>query len=211
MVGERIAAAVRERLSARVELCFADVREPSPATVLAALPGPVVLVPMFLAVGYHVRVDVPEQVRATGRSDVRIAQTFGPDPALVTAAADRLRSAGHRPGDAVVLAVAGSSDPAAWTDTTHAAHGLARRLGTPVTAATIAAGGPRIADEVARLRAAGAERVAVASWLLAPGLFQQRLVESGADVVADPIADHPAVADLVVARYQAALAHARTA
>jgi sirohydrochlorin ferrochelatase len=68
-------------------------------------------------------------------------------------------------------------------------------------------GGPRVPDAVARLRADGAERVAVASWLLAPGLFQRALVASGADVVAEPLATHDAVARLVVARYTAALAN----
>jgi hypothetical protein len=49
-------------------------------------------------------------------------------------------------------------------------------------------------------------RVAVASWLLAPGLFQRALAESGADVVAEPLAAHAAVAELAVARYTAVLA-----
>jgi sirohydrochlorin ferrochelatase len=61
---------------------------------------------------------------------------------------------------------------------------------------------------VARLRAEGARRVAVASWLLAPGLFHRALGESGADVVAEPLSTHEAVAELVVARYTAALAAA---
>jgi sirohydrochlorin ferrochelatase len=66
-----------------------------------------------------------------------------------------------------------------------------------------------VADAVAALRRDGAERVAVASWLLAPGLFQRRLDESGADVVAGPLSDHPAVVELVVRRYRAALSGAR--
>jgi sirohydrochlorin ferrochelatase len=46
--------------------CFADVRRPGPADALAALPGPCVVVPVFLTAGYHVRVDVPAQLDATG-------------------------------------------------------------------------------------------------------------------------------------------------
>lgn len=195
-----------------VRACYADVRGPSPADVLGGLPGPCVAVPMFLAAGYHVRVDVPAQLHAAGRTDVLLADALGPDPHLVDAAVQRLAAAGGRAGDAVVLAVAGSSERSAQADGALAARRLGRRLGGPVVPATIAAGGPRVPDVVAGLRAAGARRVAVASWLLAPGLFQRRLDEAGADVVAAPLADHPAVPALVAARYRTALATAtRTA
>ena len=206
-ITERVAGAVRARLpGVRIGVAYADVHGPHLAEALDALPGPCVVVPMFLAAGYHVRVDVPEQLRAVGRADVRLSETFGPDPDLVAAAAQRLRAAGLRPGDAVMLAVAGSSDPAAAVDADTAAHALGRLLGGPVTLATIASGGPRVAEVVPRLRARGARRVAVASWLLAPGLFQRRIEQCGADVVAGPLADHPAVVDVVAARYQAVAA-----
>jgi sirohydrochlorin ferrochelatase len=211
VVTELVAQRVREALGVRVEACYVDVRHPTPADALADLPGPCVAVPMFLAAGYHVRVDVPAQIGGTGRSDVRIAETFGPDPALVASAADRLRAAGLRDGDAVVLAVAGSSDPYAQADGATAARRLGRLLGAPVTLATIATGGPRVGEAVASLRAGGARRVAVASWLLAPGLFQRQLDACGADLVGAPISDHDAVVRLVEARYSAALADARTA
>ncbi len=211
IVTEAVAEQVRAMSGLRVEPCYVDVRHPTPAEALGGLPGPVVAVPMFLAAGYHVRTDVPAQLAATGRVDVRLAETFGPDPALVAAAAERLRNAGMREGDAVVLAVAGSSDPHAQADGCTAARRLARVLRAPVTLATIAAGGPRVDEAVARLRADGAARVAVASWLLAPGLFQQSLVESGADVVADPLATHEAVAALVMARYEARLSRSSVA
>jgi sirohydrochlorin ferrochelatase len=116
-----------------------------------------------------------------------------------------LRAAGLREGDAVVLAVVGSTDHYARADGATAARRLARELRAPVTLATIAMGEPRVPEAVAQLRADGAERVAVASWLLAPGLFQRALVASGADVVAEPLATHEAVSQLVVARYTAAL------
>lgn len=212
VVTELVAQRAREVLGVRVEACYADVRRPTPADALAGLPGPCVAVPMFLAAGYHVRVDVPEQLGATGRSDVLLSETFGPDPALVAAAGDRLHAAGLRDGDAVVLAVAGSSDPHARADGATAARRLGRLLGAPVTLATIATGGPRVGEAVAALRAGGAERVAVASWLLAPGLFQRQLDACGAEVVGAPISDHAAVVELVADRYRAALSTAaRTA
>ena len=52
---------------------------------------------------------------------------------------------------------------------------------------------------------AGGEPVAVASYLLAPGFFQRRVEESGADVVTGPVAPHPLVVEIVLARYRAAL------
>ncbi|MBN9099676.1 MULTISPECIES: CbiX/SirB N-terminal domain-containing protein [unclassified Pseudonocardia] len=212
VVTELVAQRAREALGVRVGACYVDVRHPTPADALAELPGPCVAVPMFLAAGYHVRVDVPAQLGGTGRSDVVLADTFGPDPALVAAAADRLRAAGLRDGDAVVLAVAGSSDPHAQADGATAARRLGRLLGAPVTLATIATGGPRVGEAVASLREGGAKRVAVASWLLAPGLFQRQLDACGADLVGAPISDHDAVIELVAARYQAALSAAvRTA
>jgi sirohydrochlorin ferrochelatase len=53
---------------------------------------------------------------------------------------------------------------------------------------------------VARARRAGARRVAVASYLLADGLFQGRLAEAGADVVGAPLGAHPAVIRLACRR-----------
>lgn len=203
-VTEEVARHARAALGVPVAACYVDVRRPTPADALAELPGPCVAVPMFLAAGYHVRADVPAQLATTGRSDVTMAQTFGPDPALVAAAAERLVEAGFRERDAVVLAVAGSSDPYARTDAVTAARRLGRRLGRPVVLATIATGGPRVPAAVAALRAEGASRVAVASWLLAPGLFQHRLDECGADVVGAPLATHPAVLELVLDRYRSA-------
>jgi sirohydrochlorin ferrochelatase len=65
---------------------------------------------------------------------------------------------------------------------------------------------PGVADVVARLRADGARRVAVASWLLAPGLFQRNLERCGADAVGAPLSDHDAVLDVLVSRYRSAQA-----
>lgn len=203
--GAEATEALAERVRAtrpglEVAVAYADVRRPTPADALAALPGPCVAVPMFLAAGYHARVDVPAQLAATGRGDVVLSEPLGPDRALVAAAAQRLDAAGAREGDAVVLAVAGSTNPVAQADTAVAARRLGRLLGAPVTVATIGAGGPRVPQAVATLRAGGARRVAVASWLLAPGLFQRALDGCGADVVAAPLAGHRAVVDVVFAR-----------
>jgi sirohydrochlorin ferrochelatase len=56
-------------------------------------------------------------------------------------------------------------------------------------------------DAVAALRRRGVRRVVVASYLLAEGLFQDRLRASGADAVADPLGRHPAMVRLIANRF----------
>lgn len=204
----RLAQLVRGTVP-HVELGYADVRGPTLAETLNTIKGPAVVVPAFLSAGYHVRTDVPEQLAATDRDDVVLAPAVGPDPALVDVALERLKAVGGTDADAIVFGAAGSSDPRALADTQRAATLFANRLGRDVQIA-YATGVPKVADTVAELRAAGHRRIAVASWLLAPGLFQRWLEESGADVVAPPLGAHPAVAEVIVDRYRAAISTTAT-
>ncbi|WP_454195633.1 sirohydrochlorin chelatase [Nocardia sp. Marseille-Q1738] len=193
-----------------VRTAFVDVLGPSPAEVLRDLATttgesmPAVVVPAFLASGYHVYQDVPREVAESAHPATVITPAMGPDPALARIMKMRLRAAGWTPGDAVVFAAAGSSDARARQDVRRAAALLAERLGTGVRIAYVATGAPRVPEVVAELRAAGARRVFVASYLLAHGLFQQRLHEAGADGVAEPIGVHPAVVRLIAERYRVA-------
>ncbi|MFR9751235.1 sirohydrochlorin chelatase [Nocardia sp. 004] len=193
-----------------VRTAFVDVLGPSPAEVLRDLVSPTgeavpaVVVPAFLASGYHVYQDVPREVADSDHPAVVVTPAMGPDPALARIMAMRLRTAGWTPGDAVVFAAAGSSDARARRDVRRAAALLAERLDAPVRVGYVATGTPRIPEVVAELRAAGAGRVFVASYLLAHGLFQQRLHEAGADGVAEPIGVHPAVVRLIAERYRTA-------
>jgi sirohydrochlorin ferrochelatase len=186
-----------------VRLAYADVVSPTLAEALAELPGPVVVVPAFLASGYHVRVDVPEQLAATGRDDVVVTAPFGPDPVLVGVLLERLEEAGAQPGDTVVLAAAGSRDPVAQDDLRTAAALLTARVGHEVPLGHIAGGEPRVAEVVASAAPRG-PRVAVATWLLAPGAFHRWLADAGAAVVAEPLGVHPDVVGVAVERYRAA-------
>jgi sirohydrochlorin ferrochelatase len=198
-VVHQLVSALRARLPGRsVLLAFVDVLVPRAREVIAGAPGPITVVPAFLSSGYHVRTDVPQEVAATCRRDVTVSAALGPDPLLVSAMADRLRAAGWRHGDAVVLAAAGSSDPRAVADVRAAARRLSGEVGSRVRVGFVATGSPRVAPLVAGLRAAGERRVAVASWLLAPGLFHHRLLSAGADVVAAPLGAHPEVVDRLV-------------
>ena len=59
------------------------------------------------------------------------------------------------------------------------------------------------ADAVTEARKYGEDGVvAVASFLLAPGFFQKRLGESGADYVTGPLAPHPRLVEIVLDRYR---------
>lgn len=198
-VARGLAGALRTRMPGRlVRLGFVDVLGPSVRDVLADAPGPVTVVPAFLSSGYHVRTDVPMQVDATGRDDVTVTAPLGPDPLLVSALRDRLYEVGWRRGDAVVLAAAGSSDPRAVAEVRAAAAALSTLVDRRARVGFLATGTPRVPRLVTGLRAAGESRVAVASWLLAPGLFYRGLVRAGADVLAAPLGAHPGVVDRLV-------------
>lgn len=192
-----------------VRTAFVDVLGPSPGEVLRGLAEtsavPAVAVPAFLASGYHVYQDVPRAVADSGHPSVTVTPAVGPDPVLTRILAMRLHAAGWRPGDAVVFAAAGSSDPRARADIRRAAAMLAAQLATPVRTAYIATGAPRVPDVVRALRGSGRERVFIASYLLAHGLFQERLHTAGATAVADPIGVHPAIVRLIADRYRAAV------
>jgi sirohydrochlorin ferrochelatase len=91
-------------------------------------------------------------------------------------------------------------DRRAAVDVRHVAAGLTGW--SEVAVARVAAGdGPAT---VARLRAGGPTRVAVAAYVLAPGLLPDRLVEWGADVVSAPLGPAPSARDVVLMRYAAA-------
>ncbi|HZQ32895.1 MAG TPA: CbiX/SirB N-terminal domain-containing protein [Mycobacterium sp.] len=208
--GTRRAAGVRtidqlaEAISARVgtiRTAFVDVVGPHPAEVLSGVDGPAIVVPAFLASGYHVHTDLPARVAQSGHPDVTVARALGPDRVLAAVMHDRLREAGWRCGDAVVMTAAGSSDPRACRELRLAAAYLAERIG-PVELGFVATGMPRANEVVTRLHSRRRRRVFIAPYLLAPGLFHDRLQDCEATAVADPIGAHPAIVDLLVSRLE---------
>jgi sirohydrochlorin ferrochelatase len=203
MIGD-LAQRVGDTLGRQVRTAFVDVLGPSPTDVLGTIAGSAIVVPAFLASGYHVRVDIPAHVTASGHPDVTITDALGPSPQMVRVLSDRLVECGWRTGDSVVLAAAGTSDPGAGRDLRITAAMLSAAIGERVELAFAATGEPRVADAVSGLRARGARRVIVASYLLAEGLFQERLRESGADAVAAPLGVHAGVVRLVASRFRRA-------
>ncbi len=208
MVGE-LARRVGETLGREVHVAFVDVLGPTPCEVLDSLPQhrPAVLVPAFLAAGYHVRVDVPAHVEASTHPAVTVTRPLGPCPGTVRVLADRLFESGWRPGDSVVLAAAGTSDPGAQSDLRQTAAMLSALTGDRVELGYAATGAPTVAEavETVRERSDGA-KVAVASYLLADGLFQDRMRAAGADVVSEPLGIHPGMVRLIAGRFRRAAA-----
>ena len=203
LIGE-LAERVSATLAAPVHVAFVDVLGPTPSEVLRGLSGPTVVVPAFLARGYHVHKDIPAHVAASAHPAATITEALGPSPQLTRVLVDRLTECGWRLGDSVVLAAAGTSDACAQSDLRQTSALLSAVIGTRVEQAFAATGEPTVSDAVARLRRAGAGRVVVASYLLADGLFQDRLRDSGADAVADPLGTHPAMVRLIANRFRRA-------
>jgi sirohydrochlorin ferrochelatase len=209
-VARDVAAAVALREpGVDVRVCFVDVHGPTVEETVADLPGAVV-VPAFLAAGYHVRVDLPARL-ATAAGRFPVTPALGSGPELLAAARSRLLAAGYRHGDAVVLGAAGSSDARAVAQVRAAARALAPVVGRRVRVGFAATGAPEVSALVDGLHRAGERRVAVASWLLAPGVFADRLRRSGAEVVAEPLGAHELVVDAVLRRYRSAAGAVRDA
>ena len=208
---EALARAVRRaRPGWSVRASYLDHEGPRPLDVLAALPGGrAVLVPLLLTAAYHGRVDLPAVIREAATLPVRVSATdvLGPaSPVLLSAICRRLPSAGL---DAVVLAAAGTRDDEARQTVADAAGALGRRLGLPSAVSYASGPGPRADEAVRALRAAGARRVGMAAYFLAPGLLHDSSVaaarEAGAIAIAEPLGAGPEVVRLVEARAEAVL------
>ena len=170
------------------------------AATLAGADG-VVVVPLLLSSGYHLSSDIAGAARAAG---VPVARPLGPDARLVRALSDRLREAGVPGQVPVVLATAGSSDPRALADTRRQAAMLAAHRHAPVVAGFATAARPTVDEAVAFLADVTGQPVAVAAYLLAPGLFHDRLRLGAGRWVSAPIGDHPVAAELVLDSFRAA-------
>jgi sirohydrochlorin ferrochelatase len=205
MIGD-LAAAMADALDEQVRVGFVDVLGPTPAEVLRSVRDePTIVIPALLSSGYHVRADVPRYVAASGHQRVTVTRPLGPSPELARVMLCRLLEAGWRPDDQVVLVAAGTRDPRARGELQFTAAALSALVGHRVSIAFAApcrdgSGYPSVPDVVATVRRSGNRRVALASYLLADGIFQGRLHSAGADVVSAPLGLHPAVIRLACRR-----------
>ncbi|MFJ3085264.1 sirohydrochlorin chelatase [Streptomyces sp. NPDC086838] len=172
--------------------------------------GDAVLVPLLLGRGHHVKHDIPASVADAPALRARVAGPLGPHPLLVEALHDRLTEAGWRDSDrdgAVVLAAAGSRDPESAADTRRTARMLGERLGgVPVVPAYASAAAPTVPAAVRALAARGHHRIAVASYFTAPGRFASAAAAHAPWIAAAPLGAHPAMARLILHRYDRARA-----
>jgi sirohydrochlorin ferrochelatase len=205
-----IAAAVGRQWPAPVVAAFLDFNVPSIPDALQALAAaragtrPIV-VPALLTNAYHKRVDLQGILSATPHPTT-VADVLGPDPLLVAALRRRLSEMdawAQRP-DGLVLIAAGTSDAQARSTVDDVAAELGRQLGVPCLAGYASASPPTGGDAVTALRAAGARRILVASYFLAPGrlydLAAASALAAGAVAVSAPLGTAEELVRLIVAR-----------
>lgn len=185
-----------------VQHAFVNVQQPEAQSALAAIDGPVVVVPLLLSRGFHVHHDLHGMV--TGRTDAVVTPALGPDPLLAEVLALRLSQLDTRRRNPVILAVAGSRDPASVEDAEGMAALLRTRSGCAVTLAYLAAREPDLPTVLAEHPDA-----VVATYLLAQGFFADLAARRAAGrAITAPLLDgaeppEPLVR-LVLARYAAA-------
>jgi sirohydrochlorin ferrochelatase len=226
-IGELLAV-VRSRAAGRglggldVRPAFLGHSAPSLPQVLGAVSAEhdaCVVVPLLLTAAYHSKTDIPALLAdartALVRLDIRYAGTLGPDPLLLAALGRRLAeacgvSSAPAARTSVVLAAAGSSDRGANA----AIATLATRLRADggwrrVVPAYASAASPTPGEAVRALSGSLADSgpVAVATYLLAPGYFADRIrdaaLAAGALTVSATLGAAPEVADVIIDRYLA--------
>jgi len=223
---ELVRTMARLRPELPISLGFVDVDVPAlPSLVdrVIADSNQAVVVPLLLSSGYHVAVDVlGEAARRPGQ--VTPAGALGADPVLAGVLADRLRecldssAGGLKAVDQVVLAAAGSSDRRALLDCSATAAMLSALIDRPVEVGYVSGAGERLGTVLARMtgraapEARSTSRIAVATYMLAPGFFADRVRRIAGDLaVSAPLGADARVAQLALTRYDAAQALAAVA
>ncbi|MFJ4999128.1 sirohydrochlorin chelatase [Microbacterium sp. NPDC088619] len=205
-----VAAAMPE---VEVRSAFVDVQQPDAADLLPTIDGPVVIVPLLLSRGFHVHHDLHGM--AAKKPDAVVSAPLGPDPRLAEVLADRLAEAATptptETDGAVVLAVAGSRDPASLTDAEAMASLLSLRLGRRIELAYLAAREPDLPHALREHPDA-----VVSTYLLARGFFFDLTTrQAPGRRVTTPLLDGTTVPqpliDLIVARYEEASAQLHAA
>ncbi len=183
----------------------------SPSVEDAAVAGErSVVVPLFLARGFHVRTDLPQRL-AHRAPDATLTAPIGMGDTIRCSLRQRLAALSRgRPGVGAVLASAGSSHHRARGEVTALAAALEDDLAMPVLAAFLTGEGATVAKASHALRRLGRSRLVGGVHLLAPGHFldqaRRTLAEHGVTELTSPLAQDPTVPAAVVRRYRRAVA-----
>ena len=171
------------------------------------------VLPLLLTAAYHAKADIPRLLTRVAsdfpRLQVSYGDTLGPHPRLLRALERRLAEEdpdGDRARTGVVLAAAGSGDPEANASIGRLAAQWQDRAGwLAVRPAYASAADPSPAAAVTGLLQAGVPRVVVATYLLAPGLFADRIrtssLAAGATAVSPALGACAEVADVLLDRF----------
>jgi sirohydrochlorin ferrochelatase len=171
------------------------------------------VLPLLLTAAYHSKADIPRLLTRVAsefpRLQVSYGETLGPHPRLLNALERRLAESdpdGDRARTGVVLAAAGSSDPEANATIARLAAQWQDRAGWfAVRPAYASAADPSPAAAVTGLLEAGAPRVVVATYLLAPGFFADRIrtssLAAGASAVSPALGACTELADVLLDRF----------
>ncbi|MEN3359227.1 MAG: sirohydrochlorin cobaltochelatase [Mycobacteriales bacterium] len=223
----RLVELVRQRVPAPVAGGFIELSPPPLHEAVTRLVGGghlrLGVVPLVLVAAGHAKGDVPAALtREAGRHPgltYRYGRPLGPHPALLRLLDERLDDAlprADRPATTVVLVGRGSSDPDA-----NAEHAKVARLHwegsglAGVEPAFVSLAEPGVPAALDRARRLGAERVVVLPYFLFAGVLPTRVAAQARVWAADhPAVDvrcaevlgaAPALADLVIERWQEAL------
>jgi sirohydrochlorin ferrochelatase len=228
-------AAARGLALPEVRTAYLGHAAPSLPQVLGAIgPAHATVLPLLLTPAYHSKTDIPRVLaRAAGefpRLGISYGAPLGPHPLLLRALERRLAQAdplgpagqadpAYRARTGVVLAAAGSTDPEANATIARLAARWQARAGWfavgPAHASAATPGAPAPDAAVTGLLRAGARRVLVATYLLAPGFFADRIcaaaLAAGAAAVSPALGASPEVAEVLLDRYEEAAARRRAA
>ena len=191
----------------RIVETFVDVQDPRVDEVVRdeiERGNTAVVVPLLLSAGYHTRVDIARAVAAAGERAFA-TRPLGTHPLVADLVVRRLTEAGATHADAVVLAAAGSSDPASARDAREVAEAVSARWGSPVVPAFAANAEPLLGAALADARTRAVRTVA-SSYVLAPGHFADVIEAAGFDAVTAPLGPDPILSTVVADRYRAGVA-----
>lgn len=212
---------VGKRLAARSVAVAGGFIELSPpplgqavAELVAAGHNRIVTVPLMLVAAGHAKGDIPGSLAHSKRHHPGVSFTYGrplgPHPTVLALLRERL---GPVTADTTVLLVGrGSTDPDANSEVAKVARLLQETTDVAgVEYAFISLAPPGVPQGLARCAALGAKRVVVLPYFLFGGVLPDRVaaqsVHSGLDIrVAEVLGDTDSLADLVIERYDEALA-----